>query len=225
MADPNQPQPPYQLPPNMQPVPPPPQHSGLPGWAIALIVGGVLLVFLCIGVAVVSIGALTLLGGRVSQVFSTINSELINEGQLEATPAPPTGALAIGDSATLPALLITVTSAHPLTELREGHQPTSGNEYWVVEATFENTSDKPLALSVFSSLAQDADGHTYPYSLAAQRASPDPALPVVTTLQPDTTVSGLLFYMVPQDAHELFWVYNDVAGGGQASFKLKEVER
>jgi hypothetical protein len=220
MADPNQPQPPYQFPPNT-----PPPRTGLPGWAIALIVGGVLLVFLCIGVAVVSIGALTLLGGRVSQVFSTINSGLINEGPLEGTPVSPSGALAIGDSAALPALRITVTSAHPLTELREGHQPTSGNEYWVVEATFENTSDKPLALSVFSSSAQDAEGHAYAYSLAAQRASTDPALPVVSTLQPDTTVSGLLFYMVPQDANALFWRYNDVAGGGQAIFTLKEAER
>jgi Domain of unknown function (DUF4352) len=218
MADPNQTQPPYQpyqLPPNTQPTPP---HSGLPGWVIALIVGGVLLIFLCIGVAVVSIGALTLLGGRVSSVFSSINSGLVPVGPLDATSAPPTEALAISDTATLAALRITVTSAHPLTELREGHQPTFGNQYWVVDATFENTSDQAVALSVFSSLVQDADGQSYPYSI-------DPALPVVSTLQPETTVSGLLFYMVPQDAHELFWIYNDVAGGGQASFKLKEVER
>jgi hypothetical protein len=138
---------------------------------------------------------------------------------------PPSGALAISDTATLSALRITVTSAHPLTELREGHQPTSGNEYWVVDTTFENTSDQAVALSVFSSLAQDGEGQSYPYSIAGQRASPDPALPVVSTLQPGTTVSGLLFYMVPKDANELFWVYNDVAGGGQASFKLKEIER
>jgi Flp pilus assembly pilin Flp len=220
MADPNQPQP-YQLPPNY----PPPQRTGLPGWAIALIVGGVLLVFLCIGVAVVSIGALTLLGGRVSQVFSTINSDLIREGQLASTPTDTAGALAIGETATLPQLLITVGDAHPLTDLRGARPPTAGNEYWAVEVTFENTSDQPLALSVFSSSVQDAEGKVYPYSIPAQRASPDPGLPVVVSLQPGKTASGILFYMVPQDARELFWLYRDVAGGGQALFRIKEAGR
>lgn len=226
MADPNQPQQPYpppSYPPGYSPpgYPPPPQRSGLPGWAIALIVGGVLLVFVCIGVGVVTIGALTLLGNRVSAVFSQIDSDIAEPPPLEETPGDVSGALAIGDKATLPSLRITVTDARPITDPRGATPPTRGNEYWVVEATFENASEDPITLSAFSSSVQDDQEKSYPYSIAGQRASPDPPLPVVTPLQPGKSVSGLLIYSVPQDASELFWIYKDIAGGGQATFKIK----
>ena len=229
MADPNQPQPqpqpepqPYQLPPNYQP--PPERRSGLPGWAIALIVAGVLLCVLCIVGAVVSIGVLTLLGGRVSQVFSTINSGL-EPVPVSTTPVDTSGALAVGESANLPDLRITVTDAHAITDLRGARPPTPGNQYYAVDVTFENTSDRSVTLSVFSSSIQDDEGQEYDYNSAARRASPDPGLPVVETIQPGKSASGILFYMVPESAHDLFWVYKDVTNGGEAVFKIKQEAR
>src|ERR671923_2115045 len=159
-GQPDQPwQQPYQPPPGFQP-PPPERRSGLPGWAIALIVGGALVIVLCFVVAIVSIGVLTLLGGRVSAVFSEIESGL----EEFATPTPlDTGdALSIGDTADLPDMRITITDARPLSDLPGARQPAPGQEYWAVEVTFENTSDRPVTLSAFSSSVQDTAGETYP---------------------------------------------------------------
>jgi hypothetical protein len=199
--------------------PPSPHRTGLPGWAIALIAGGALVCTLCVVGTIAAIGALTLLGGRVSEVFSEIESGL-------ATPAPGTPidtarALPIGEAAELPALHITVAAAHPLTDVRTARRPPLGRQYWVVEVAFENTSSRPITLSAFSSSIQDAAGNVYRYSSAAQRASPDPGLQVVETLRPGATISGLLFYEVPEDASELFFFYEDLIGGGQAVFKIK----
>ena len=222
MADPNQPQP-YQLPPEYRP--PATPRGGLPTWAIILIVAGALLTVMCVVGAIVSIGVLTLLGSRVSQVFSEINSGL----EEQQPPAPPvvdtSAAVPIGDAVALPDLRITVTDAHPLTKIREGREPAPGEQYWAVEVTFENTSDRSLTLSAFSSSLQDEAGTEYIYSTPAQRASPDPGLPVVQPLQPGKSASGTLFYMVPEDARTLFWVYNNVGGGGQAVVAIKEEPR
>lgn len=223
---PNQPyQAPYQPPPGFQP-PPPERRSGLPTWAIALIVGGVLVIVLCFAVAIVSVGVLTLLGSRVSQVFSSINSEIsvapipVIPGA-STTPIESGSALSLGDSANLPGLRVSVTGARPLTDVGGARPPAPGKQYWAVEVTFENTSSRPATLSAFTSAVRDAAGATYPYSIAGQRASPDPGLRVVETLRPDTTISGTLFYELPEDSGELFWMYEDVSGGGQAVFKIK----
>src|SRR3954451_9477710 len=157
MSDPNQPSqpnqqsqpsqpgqpwpPPSQLPPNSQPPPPQPaRRSGMPGWAIALLAGCALLLVLCVIGAIVSIGVLTLLGGKVSQVFSQIES-----GLKEGTPTPINrqSALPIGSAAELSDLRITVTGAHPLAGGAGAPPPASGKQYWAVEVTFENTSSEP----------------------------------------------------------------------------------
>lgn len=211
--------PPYQLPPNYQPPPPQPApRSGMPAWAIALIAGCALLLVLCVIGAIVSIGVLTLLGSKVSQVFSQIES-----GLEEGTPTPINrqSALPIGSAAELPDLRITVTSAHPLAGGAGAPPPASGKQYWAVEVTFENTSSDPATLSVFSSSVRDAAGASYPYSIVAQRASPDPGFRVVESLRPGATASGTLFYELPQDASALFWSYEDVNGGEQVAFKIK----
>jgi hypothetical protein len=199
--------------------PPPPQRTGLPGWAIALIAGGALVCVLCFVGGVAIISALTLLGGRVSEVFSEIESGLATP--IPGAPIDTAGALPIGEAAELPALRITVAGAHPLTDVRETRRPPPGRQYWVVDVTFENMSSRPITLSAFSSSIQDATGTTYRYSIAAQRASSDPGLQVVETVRPGATVSGLLFYEVPEDTTELFWLYEDLIGGGQAVFKIK----
>src|SRR5262245_23635668 len=90
---PNQPAPaPYQLPPDYRP---PAPRSGLPGWAIALIIGGVLIVVLCVAGFIGTISLLTLLGSRVSQVFSQINSGLVVP---TSGPVNTADALAIGQT-------------------------------------------------------------------------------------------------------------------------------
>jgi hypothetical protein len=211
---PNQPAPaPYQLPPDYRP---PAPRSGLPGWAIALIIAGVVIVVLCVAGFIGTIGVLTLLGTRVSQVFSTINSGLVVP---TSAPARTEDALAIGQTAELSDLSITVVAAHPLASNRGPSRPRPGNEYWAVEVTFENTSRRVLTLSVFTTSVQDAAGKVYRYSSVAQRASPDPGLPLASSVRPGQKVQGLLFYEVPASASALFWL--DQEFGEQAIFKIK----
>src|SRR5512145_2156596 len=141
----------YQIPPGYQP--PPLPRSGLPGWAIALIVGVSLIVVLCIAGSIVSIGMLTLLGGQVSAVFSQIESDL--ETISTTTPVEIGEAYALGDSANLPNLRITVIDSLPLTEVPDSLKPQAGNQYCAVEVEFENTSEDPVTLSAFASFVQN----------------------------------------------------------------------
>jgi hypothetical protein len=211
---PNQPTPaPYQLPPDYRP---PAPRSGLPGWAIALIIAGVVIVVLCVAGFIGAVGVLTLLGSRVSSVFSQINSGLVVP---TSAPLSVEDALAIGQTAELSSLRITVTAAHPLAGNRGTSRPRPGYEYWAVEARFENTSRRPLTLSTFTTSVQDAAGKVYRYNSAAQRASPDPGLPIVSSVRPGEKVQGLLFYEVPADASSLFWLDQEL--GEQAIFKIK----
>src|SRR5437868_12337872 len=98
MSNPNQPyQPSYPPPPSQ--FEPPRQRAGLPGWAIALIVGGVLVTCICIVVPIASIGILTLLGQRTSQVFSQINSGLESAETSTTTPVDTAKAVTVGQLA------------------------------------------------------------------------------------------------------------------------------
>lgn len=223
-SEPGQPwQPSYQLPPGNQS---PPQRSGKVGWVIGLLVGGVFLIGACVVIAIVSIGILTLLGGRVSQVFTDVETGI----EEIATSTPNTSpdfdsARAIGKVARLGDLRITVTDAKRLTDIRADRQPPSGKEYWAVDVLFENRDSEATTISVFTSSIQDTDGNVYPYSLAAQHASPDPGLPAVLSLPPDATISGTLFYEIAEDMPERFWVYTHEETGQQAIVDISNEAR
>lgn len=197
----------------------PPQRSGMPTWAIVLLVGAGLLLVTCVLVAIVTIGFLTLLGGRVSQVFSEINSGL--EQVPVEVPVDTGSALGIGETAEQSDFRITVLDAQPLTTLSGGRKPIEGYEYWAVEVEFENISEDVATLSAFVTSVQDDAGVSYPYSTVAQRASPNPGLRVVEVVRPSETARGLLFYEVPQAAPMLFWVYRDASTGVPVVFAIK----
>ena len=198
---------------------PEPQRSGLPGWAIALIVGGVCLVCLCVGLSVASIGALSILGAQTSEVFSEIESGLSEIPTPE--PFDTSGAVALGDTAQLRDMHITVTDAAPFTHADGAFGPDIGHEYWSVEVIFENVSDEVIQLGIFTGSMQDAERNVYEYSFLAEDAASDPPLEVVQSLRPGETVSGYLFYEVPEEARELFWIYDSILSGEQAAIQVK----
>lgn len=219
MSDPNQPYEPYHLPPGQ--FGPLRQRTGLPGWAIALIAGGVLATCLCVAIPIVSIGLLTLRGQRVSQVFSRIDTGLQSTETTTAIPIDTGKVVAIGQPARTHDLNITVTSAMPLTGIKDALKPPLGHEYYAVAITFENVAAEPVTLSAFTSSIQDNAGVAYSYSFAGERASSRPGFGAVQSLNPGHTFSGLLFYEVPQDATELFWTYKDIVGGGEVICRIK----
>ena len=198
---------------------PEPQRSGLPGWAIALIVGGICFVCLCVGLSVAGIGALSLLGAQTSEVFTEIESGLADIPTLE--PFDTSGALPLGDTATLRDLHITVTDATQFRHANGTLGPDVGNEYWLVEVVFENVSDEVIQLGIFTSSVQDADENVYEYSFLAEDAASEIPLDVVQPLRPGDTVSGYLFYEVPDDASALFWIYDSFLSGEQAVVQVK----
>lgn len=195
------------------------RRSGLPGWAIALIVAGVCFICLCTGLSVAGIGALSLLGAQTSEVFSEIESGLAEVPIAE--PVDTSGAVALGDTATLRDLHITVIDATSFTSTNTVYIPDPGNEYWSVDVVFENISGKVIQLGVFTSSVQDVSGNVYTYSFLAQESASETALNVVQPLRPGTSVSGYLFYEVPQDTSELFWIYDSFLSGEQAVIQLK----
>ncbi|MEM8530694.1 MAG: DUF4352 domain-containing protein [Chloroflexota bacterium] len=198
---------------------PEPRRSGFPGWATALIVGGVCFVCLCAGLSIVGIGALSVLGTQTSDVFSEIESGLAELPTLE--PFDTSGAVALGDTAVLRDLHITVIDATSFRHANGTLGPDVGNEYWSVEVVFENVSDEVIQLGIFTGTMQDADENVYEYSFLAEDAASDIPLDVVQPLRPGETATGYLFYEVPEDASALFWIYDSFLSGEQAVIQVK----
>lgn len=205
MSDPtNPPQIPQQLPPGAF-APPPPPRSGIPGWVIALIVAGGA-VGACIVGAIVIIGILTLLGGRVSEVFSTIESDL--DMAAVVGPIDRSTALPVGDEATLGDLRISVVSAAPLSDVSA---QAAGHVVWVVEATFTNRARSGArTISRASSAIHDDTAAIYPYSYIAESAAggEQPR----ASIRAGERVQMRLFYEVPGDAGQLYWAYHTDEG-------------
>lgn len=211
-------EPPYQgSPPYYSPEPE--QRRGLPGWAWALIIGGGGVTLLaCVLIPIVVIGGLTLLGQRVSSVFSEIETGLVELP--EAMPANTADALPLGTDATLTNLRVTITDARPAAEISGLMAPLLGNEYWLVDVTFENiSSDQELWIEPYDSWMQDAADVRYDYYWEAPKV--DDVFTQYEPLQPGATMTGTLVYEVAQDQGELFWIYQDVAYNEQAVFQIE----
>ncbi len=217
---PEQPGQPYQLPPNYQP-PPPEKRSGIPTWVWVVLaaVGGSAL--LCVILAIVVVGFLTVLGSRVSEVFSEINTGLVEGVDANPTPFPveAAAALSLGDTATVADLRVTVTDAYATSEVAGLMAPFAGNQYWVIEATFENTSDINFAwLGPYDTWLQDGAGNSYEYYWEA--AGDENFFGTGEIVDPGQTVSGTFVYEVPEEAGELVWIYVDSDIGEQTAFAL-----
>lgn len=211
-----------QPPPAGAPEPPyyqqPEPRSGMPTWAIVLLIVGGLFVVVCVVGGIVTIGILTMLGNQVSTVFSEINSGLEDMPITEAVDT--SAALSTGETADLSALRITLIEARLLTEFSGDRKPPPGKQYWSVEVEVENSSDIVQTVSAFTTLLQDETGAIYRYSTVAQRASPNPGLRVSETVRPSQKLRGLLFYEVPEGVERLFWVYSDLLYGEPVVFEV-----
>ncbi len=217
---PEQPGQPYQLPPDYQPSPPE-KRSGIPSWVwiVLAAVGGS--IFLCVIIAIVVVGFLSLLGSRVSEVFSEIETGLVAGVDENPTPFPadPAEVFSLGDTATVADLRVTVTDAYTTADIEGLMAPLTGNEYWVIEAAFENSSDINFAwIGPYDTWLQDTLGNSYEYYWeAADHTDFFGSGEIVETGQ---TVSGTFVYELPEDAGELFWIYVDADTGEQVAFAL-----
>ena len=199
---PQYPYPPPQYPPAYQQPYPynPPKKSSSVGWIFGGIAIGILLVvLLCVGVFVFGFFSF----GRavteiVGQTSSSYEAKTIEQGQS-------------GESAGWRATVNSVRRE------KEGtFPPSEGNEYLIVDTTFENRSNSPASLVILLNFrARDADGNTYLPSISAKTNDISQG-----EVAPGKSVTGELGFEVPTTAKGLMFVYDPVFGGGELRFKL-----
>lgn len=211
---------PFQVPPDYQP--PPPPRSGMPTWLWVVIIGGGASVLLCVIVAVVGIGILTMLGSQVSEVFSEINSGLVAGPVSVPTSITinPASANALGDTAALADLNVTLDNAYSVTTVEGLMDPLTDYKYWIVEVSFENTSaSRTTWIGPFDTSVQDDAENTYDYYWEA--VDNEEFLGTGGSLDPGESLSGKLIYEVPEDTSALYWIYRDPLSGELAVFEIQ----
>ena len=192
--------------------PPGEKKSGLPGWAIALIavIGG--LVVLCAVAAVVGIGMLTMLGSRVSEVFTTIETQMDDlpaDAGTTSAPLGTTDARPIGERATTGGMEFVVLRAGPLETDSSTLPPDKGMIYYSVEIEARNTSGDVAILSAFNSQMQDDSENIYAVSLFGQSSTAISSDELFQTLEKGVSATVTYVYEVPSETTSLFWVYQN----------------
>lgn len=216
--------PPSYSPPSGQFTPPTEKKSGLPGWAIALIavIGG--LVVLCVVVAVIGVGMMSMLGSRVDQVFTQIETEM---DELPSTttgtssaPLSITDAQPIGQRTELDGLEFVVLGARPLEADNSSLPPDAGMTYYTVEIEVRNASADIGILSAFSTQMQSDGEDVYGVSLFGQSNADVSSDELLQTIEKGTSTTVSYVYEVPTDATNLYWMYQDT-NGDHIVYKVK----
>jgi hypothetical protein len=156
---------------------------------VLLCVGGVLFFFFSAGRAVTEI---------VGQTSSNYEAKTLNQGEA-------------GESA---GWRVTVNSVRR--EKAGNLPPGEGNEYLIVNTTFENRANNPSSLVILLNFrARDADGNTYIPSVGAKTDDISQS-----EVAPGKSVTGELGFEVPTAARGLMFVYDPIFGGGELRFRL-----
>lgn len=195
--------------------PPTEKKSGLPGWAIALIVVIGVLVVLCGAVAVIGVSMVTMAGNRVDEVFTKIETEideLPSDVGTTSAPLSTTDGRSIGERTVLNSVEFVVLRAGPLETDSSALPPDAGMTYYSVDVDVRNTSSEVAVLSAFNSQMQDDGEGVYAVSLFGQSSADVSSDELFQTLDKDASTTVTYIYEVPTDAANLYWVYQDTSG-------------
>lgn len=187
-----------------------------------------LLVTACIALAV--LGSLTRSPGTSGTARSTGASAGSNAGQTVGSgetrstdskakmPAPQNAAPSTGSvGSTLETAVLRVT-LNSVTRNSGGQffKPDAGHEYIVLDLTYENTTDREVAVSsLLSASVKDSTGQKYTLALGgADKSSPD------GSIAPGDRARGEIAFEVPVDATGLVFTYDPIFGGDPVRFSL-----
>ncbi|MBA3416540.1 MAG: DUF4352 domain-containing protein [Chloroflexia bacterium] len=97
--------------------------------------------------------------------------------------------------------LVSVTEvADPFTEFNPDYPPEAGSRYVLLTVSFENAGQLPFDADPYDLLVRDADG--FLWSLSSVQRPADVVMPEVQsqTMAPGNRVSGVVGFVVPEDA-------------------------
>lgn len=211
-----------QLPPT-SPAPAPQSGSNRTLWIVlGSCLGGGLLLTIC--AAIIIIGSLTIIGRRVSSVFTQINSglEIPDPDGFVLPTAEPVDvgqALAIGAPARSGELELTV-SGSSIERSTSAVRASAGNEFRAVDVQITNRGAEEANLGddlLFSWVQDDAERS---YDCCVFGLMDDASSDV--TLAPGASATLRLVFELPRSADALYWVYSDEqAEDGALVFKLR----
>ena len=141
------------------------------------------------------------------------------------TDIPPTEAsaaaevLEIGQTGELDGLRVTLNEVK-VVEGNEIFKPAAGQQFVVVDVTFENTGAEDANVSSMLQMEmRDDSGQAYAIDLGATSASggksPEGAIP------PGDRLRGQVGYAVPVDASGLRWLFKNVFSSGRVTFNAQ----
>lgn len=186
---------------------------------LTLLIGGGALALLSVVAAIlivvyqnqVSTSISTLIGGSGSEVLPTATPTRIDLG----------GALAVGETARLSQLNITVTDVKNPAEISDLRPPLPNHQFWAIEVTFENTSTRVMRVNPVNARFQDAAGNLYGAYIQALLERRGEESPLREPLEPGETVRATLLYEAPVGIDELFWVYSNAGSAEYAVFRIR----
>ncbi|HET9495630.1 MAG TPA: DUF4352 domain-containing protein [Chloroflexia bacterium] len=127
--------------------------------------------------------------------------------------APSTGS--VGSTLETAGLRVTLNS---VTRSSGGQffKPDAGHEYIVLDLTYENTTDREVAVSsLLSASVKDSTGQKYTLALGgADKSSPD------GSIAPGDRARGEIAFEVPVDATGLVFTFDPIFGGDPVRFNL-----
>ena len=174
--------------------------------------GGALLVLIC--GAVLVIGGATLVGRRVSSVFTQLNSGLANPNGLllpTAGPIDTSAAVAVGTLVRVGGLELVVNSSATQSG-DESAQPTAGNTFLSVDLKVTNRGPQTNALHSTLVLARIQDDRERTFNCCVFGLMN--GLGDMSELESGASTSLTLVYEVPEDSDTLFWVYQPILSDG-----------
>jgi hypothetical protein len=132
--------------------------------------------------------------------------------------APTKQSYAVGETAELNGIKVTLNEVKQV----EGNQvfkPEAGKRFIVINATFENTTDKEVPISTLAQMElKDETGQAYTIDIGAT-SSVDGKQPD-GMIAPGDKVRGPVGYHVPTDAKGLQWIFKEAFGSKRVVFDI-----